>query len=134
MFWAGDAPAGDIASPLTWINYGVLGLLVLAFFTRRIAASGELEEKKADLIRLREEYLAEVARVRAENTAEMARLRVEHSEALRQMREERDRALAKVDAMADTYKTELVPSLNKFLTTIEILLPLLQRQAGGEQP
>lgn len=134
--WAGEAPTSgdsiDFSNPLTWVNFGVLGLLVLGFITRKIVTKGELDEEKEDVQRLR----ADLVKLRDEQVAEVARIRAERDGFTQQMREERDKAQHKVDAMADIYQTSLLPSLNKFLTTIEILMPLLQRvvdRPGGDQ-
>lgn len=48
---------------------------------------------------------------------------------------ERDKANTQRDAMAETFQTQLLPVLTKFLTTTEALLPLLQRmvdRSGGD--
>lgn len=52
------------------------------------------------------------------------------------MIDERNRADDQRDAMAETFQTQLLPVLTKFLTTTEALLPLLQRmveRSGGDQ-
>lgn len=130
MQWAleDNGGAGDFTNPITWINYGVLGLLVVGWATGRLHSTKEIERLEEDKDRLRADLVA----LRDEHVAEVARIRVERDAQTQQMREERDKAQVKVDAMAEVYQTSLLPSLNKFLATIEILLPLLQKQAAGD--
>lgn len=131
--WAAveDPGGGDFTNPLTWINYGVLGLIFVGWATGWLHSKSEVQRLEAEIDRLRED----IVRLRDEQVAEVARIRAERDLATVVMREERDRAQAKVDSMAEVYQTSLLPSLNKFLTTIEILMPFLQRQAaaGGDQ-
>lgn len=129
---AGTGTAGDLTSPVAWINYGVLGLVVIGGIIGWFHFKPEVDRLEADQERLR----VDIVKLRDSQVDEIARVRAERDEYARQMREERDNAQIKLDQMADIYQTSLLPSLNKFLSTIEILMPLLQRVAerpGGDQ-
>lgn len=46
---------------------------------------------------------------------------------------DRDKAQAQTDAMAESWRTEFLPVLQKLLITSELLLKLAERPPGGEQ-
>lgn len=102
---AGEAPVpADATDPLIgWINYGVMGLLIIGLGLGVFWVKPAVDNLKQQI---------------TDRTAE------------------RDKAEARVDAMAEVYQTQLLPSLNKFLTTVEILMPLLQKsidRGGGDK-
>lgn len=125
MLWATDAPTSSTSPLVGWFNYGVLGLLVVGLALGFFWVKPSVDNLKEQILTLR-----------AERDAQVKTLLEERDKISAQLRAERDKALAKVDAMADVYHTSLLPGLNKFLSTIEILMPLLQRQAerstGGD--
>lgn len=126
----------DSSSPiLGLVNYGVLGLLVVGLALGFFWVKPSVDNLKEQIATLRAERDAQIATLRLERDAQVRDILNEREKMSVQLRAERDRALTKVDAMADVYNTSLLPGLNKFLTTIEILMPLLQRQAersGGD--
>lgn len=126
MLWAAEpGGAGNFTSPITWVNYGVLGLIFLGWATGWLHSKAEVERLETEINHLR----ADLVKLRDDQVVEVARIRAEREGFTSQVRAERDKAQAKVDSMADVYQTALLPSLNKFLSTIEVLLPLLQRVA-----
>lgn len=114
--WAADASSDSLVG---FLNYGVMGLLLVGISLGVFWVKPAVDNLKEQITTLRSERDAQVATILAERDKMSVQLRAE-----------RDQALAKVDAMADVYNTSLLPGLNKFLSTIEILLPLLQRQVG----
>lgn len=122
--WAADTPAGSTDPLVGWINYGVMGLLIVGLCLGFFWVKPSVDNLKEQITTLRSERDAQVKTILEERDKMSVQLRAE-----------RDKALAKVDSMADVYHTSLLPGLNKFLSTIEILMPLLQRQAerpGGD--
>lgn len=125
MLHAADTPSGAADSLVGFLNYGVMGLLIIGLCLGFFWVKPSVDNLKEQITTLR-----------SERDSQVATILVERDKMAVQLREERDRALAKVDAMADVYNTSLLPGLNKFLSTIEILMPLLQRQVerpGGDQ-
>lgn len=120
VLWAADTPVST-PDPVTWINYGVMGLLLAGLVAGLFWVKPAVDNLKEQIVTLRRERDEQIAQLRLD---------------IGVIREERDRAYNKVDAMADTYRIDLLPSLNKFLTTTQILLPLLQKMVdrpGGDQ-
>jgi hypothetical protein len=84
----------DFANPLTWLNWGVLGLVVLGFMTDRIHTRSrverEIREREADraAAEAREQRLAEAATAREERLiAERDRANAERDEAYQVVRD-----------------------------------------------
>jgi hypothetical protein len=81
MFWAADSPAGEIfdpSNPLTYVNYGVLGIVVFLFVFRKIITIGELNEAKAaharELEKQEADHSRELANIVEAKNREISRL------------------------------------------------------------
>jgi len=108
----GSTSLADEITP--WLNYGVLGLLVLAIFFGwvwpRPSVERVVDEKEASIVRL---------------LAERDRLIVEKQRA----EEQRDAAIA-------IAQDKIVPLLTTFVSSTSTLIPLLQeivREGGGDE-
>lgn len=101
MLWASDAPAGDLidlTNPITYINFGVLGIVVFLFITRRIVTRGELDDLKT-------KHAAELDKLEAIQSRELAHLTEAKNREITRLEEdkvrlisERNQALAETDA------------------------------------
>jgi hypothetical protein len=99
---ASDVPSGATSGdPIGWINYGVMGLIILGLITGLFWVKPSVDNLKAE----RDRALVE-----------------------------RDKATGQRDEMASTFQKELLPTLTKFLTTTEALLPVLQRMVDKMGP
>jgi hypothetical protein len=88
----------DLTSPLTYVNYGVLGIVVFLFIFRKIVTIGELNDLKA-------KHAAELDKLEAVQSRELANLAEAKNREIARLEEdkvrlisERNQALAETDA------------------------------------
>jgi hypothetical protein len=118
--WAGVTAAsgsdpGLSAEIAQFLNYGVLGLLVLAIFFGWVWARPSVD------------------RVVQEKDASIARLEAERDRLL----EDRARAEQQRDAALSIAQDKIVPLLTSFVSTSQTLIPLLQeivREGSDDRP
>lgn len=103
-------------SPLTWINFGVLGLMVLALLTGWVWAKPAVERILTDHKSLDDKHDRDLARVIAEKNADIARAVLE-----------RDKAIEQRDAMGEVLQEKLLPVVGEFVATTRSFLPVLQQ-------
>lgn len=102
---------GSFTNPLTWVQFGVLGLVVLGLLTGWLWPRPAVDRLKAEQEREREILLADKER----------------------LIRERDSALAQRDAVAQTMQEKWIPVVGDFINTSKALLAMLERTRYSSQ-
>ncbi len=101
---ATESPAAEFADPAIWVNLGVAGVFLFAFFMGRLHSPAEMTRvEKAHAVAFEEQRKSQEAAINAHrDAAEAAMQRLDDQ--VRQLILERDRALAERDEMIGVMK------------------------------
>jgi hypothetical protein len=100
----------DFTNPITWVQFGVLGLVALGFIV------GKIHPQKT------------IDRMEKDHAAMVALLEADKDRLIR----ERDTIMAQRDAVAQTMQEKWIPVVGDFITTSKALLAMLERRQNEQ--
>lgn len=120
LIFAAEPASDGLADPAFWVNLGVAGVFLLAFFTGRLHSNREMDAMIG-------QYKAAIDLIVAQNAATTERMERQ----ITQLTNERDRAYAEKDDMVDVIKD--------FTHTASALLPMVREarmewRSGSSKP